>query len=77
MFWTESDSTVNRAPNSHHLLILMGANARTGENCKNIGGTRPGSQVNDSTSLLQFAGDNRLALVNTFFNQSQRKHVAY
>ena len=40
------------------------------EDCKVIGAYGRDTRVNDSngTSLLRFAGDNKLALVNTFFS---------
>ena len=53
----------------------MDANARTGvrmgdDDCKAIGAYGRDTRVSDSngTSLLRFAGDNKLALVNTFFS---------
>ena len=62
-------------PSSDYLFVLSDANARTGarmgeEDCKVIGAYGRDTQVSDSngTSLLRFAGDNKLALVNTFFS---------
>ena len=62
-------------PSSDYLFILIDANARTGvsmgeEDCKVIGAYGRDTRVNDSngTSLLRFAGDSKLALVNTFFS---------
>ena len=57
-------------------VVLIGANARTGvrmgeeKDCKVIGAYVRDTPVRDcnGTSLLRFAGDNRLALVNTFFS---------
>ena len=57
-------------------LFLIDTNARTGvrigekEECKVIGAYGRDTRVSDSngTSLLRFAGDNKLALVNTFFS---------
>ena len=61
-------------PSSDCLFILIYTNARTGvsmgeEDCKVIGAYGRDTRVSDSngTSLLRFAGDNKLALVNTFF----------
>ena len=70
------ESVVSRVPSSDYLLVLIYANARTSvrmgeeENCKVIGAYGRDSQVSDSngTSLLWFADDNKLALVNTFFS---------
>ena len=75
-FWPDLESVVSRVPSSDYLLVLIYANARTGvrmgeeENCKVIGAYGRDSQVSDSngTSLLRFVGDNKLALVNTFFS---------
>ena len=62
-------------PSSDYLLVLIHANARNGvrmgeEDCKVIGGYDRDTRVSDSngTLLLRFAGDNKLALVNTFFS---------
>ena len=61
-------------PSSDCLFVLIDANARTGvrmgeDDCKVIGAYGRDTRVSDSngTSLLRFAGDNKLALVNTFF----------
>ena len=63
-------------PSSDYLYALIYDNARTGvrmgieEDCKVIGAYGRDTLVSDSngTSLLRFAGDNKLALVNTFFS---------
>ena len=55
-------------PSSDYLFVLIDANARTGvrmgeEDCKVIGAYGRDTRVSDSngTSLLRFAGDNKLA----------------
>ena len=75
VFWADLESTVSRVPSSDYLFILVDANARTGvrmgeEDCKVIGAYGRDTRVSDSngTSLLRFAGYNKLALVNTFFS---------
>ena len=63
-------------PSSDYLYALIDDNARTGvrmgieEDCEVIGAYGRDTWVSDSngTSLLRFAGDNKLALVNTFFS---------
>ena len=68
VFWADLESAVSR------VFVLIDANARTGvrmgeEDCKVIGAYGRDTRVCDRnrTSLLRFAGDNKLALVNTFF----------
>ena len=75
MFWADFESTVSRVPSSDYIIVLIDANARTGvrigqEDCKVIGAYGRDTRASDSngTSLLRFAGDNKLALVNTFFS---------
>ena len=75
VFWADLESAVSRVPRSDYLFVLIDANARTGvrmreEDCKVIGAYGRDTRVSDSngTSLLRFAGDNKLALVNTFFS---------
>ena len=75
VFWTDLESAVSRVPSSDYLFVLIDANARTGvrireEDCKVIGAYGRDTRVSDSngTSLLRFASDNKLALVNTFFS---------
>ena len=75
VFWADLESAVSGVPSSDYLFVLTDANARTGvrmgdEDCKVIGAYGRDTQVSDSngTSLLRFAGDNKLALVNTFFS---------
>ena len=75
VFWADLERAVSRVPSSDYLFVLIDANARTGvrmgkEDCKVIGAYGRDSRVSDSngTSLLRFAGDNKLALVNTFFS---------
>ena len=73
VFWAVLESAVSRVPSSDYLYILIDANARAGvrmgeENRKVIGAYGRDNRVSDSngTLLLRFAGDNKLALVNTF-----------
>ena len=75
VFWADLESAVSRVPSSDYLFVLVDANARTGvrmgeEDFKVIGAYGRDTRVSDSngTSLLRFAGDNKLALVNTFFS---------
>ena len=75
MFRADLESAVSRVPSSDYLFVSIDANARTGvrigeEDCKVIGACGRDIRVSDSngTSLLRFAGDNKLALVNTFFS---------
>ena len=91
-FWADLESAVSR------VFVLIDANARTGvrmgeEDCKVIGAYGRDTRVSDSnrTSLLRFAGDNKLALINTFFSvpkgytsrtfnatrSADRKHIDY
>ena len=92
IFWADLESAVSR------VFVLICANARTGvrmgeEDCKEIGAYGRDTRVSDSnrTSLLRLAGDNKLALVNTFFfvpkrctsrtfnptRPADRKHIDY
>ncbi|CAN0238280.1 unnamed protein product, partial [Ascophyllum nodosum] len=68
-FWADLESAVSRVLSSDYLFVLIDANARTGD-CKVIGAHGRDTPVSDSngTSLLRFAGDNKLPLVNTFFS---------
>ena len=76
VLWADLESAVSRVPSSDYLLVLIDANARTGvrmgeeENCKVIGAYGRDTRASDSngTSLLRFAGDNKLALVNMLFS---------
>ena len=75
VFWADLECAVSRVPSSDYLFVLIDANARTGvcmgeEDCKVIGAYGRDTRVSDSngTSLLRFAGDNKLALINTFFS---------
>ena len=75
VFWADLESAVSRVPSSDYLFVLVYANARTGlrmgeEDCKVIGAYGRDTRVSDSngSSLLRFAGDNKLSLVNTFFS---------
>ena len=79
VFWADLESAVSRVPSSDYLFVLRDTNARTGvrtgeEDCKIIGAYGRDTRVSDSngTSLLRFAGDNKLALVNTFFTVPKR-----
>ena len=75
VFWADLESAVSRVLSSDYLFVLIDANARTDvrireEDRKVIGAYGRDTRVSDSngTSLLRFAGDNKLALVNTFFS---------
>ena len=75
VFWADLESAVSRVSSSDYLFVLIYANARTGvrmgeEDCKVIGAYGRDTRVSDinGPSLLRFAGDNKLALVNTFFS---------
>ena len=75
VFWADLESAVSRVPSTVYLFVLIDANARTGvrmgeEDCKVIGAYGRDTRMSDSngTSLWRFAGDNKLALVNTFFS---------
>ena len=75
VFWANLERAVSRVPSSDYLFVLIDANARTSvrmgeEDCKVIWAYGRDTRVSDSngTSLLRFAGDNKLALVNTFFS---------
>ena len=75
VFWADLKSAVSRVPSSDYLFVLINANARTGvrmgeEDCKVIGAYGRDTRVSDSngTSILRFAGDNKLAVVNTVFS---------
>ena len=75
VFWADLENDVSREPSSDYLFVLIDANGRTGvrmgeEDCKVTGAYGRDTRVSDSngTSLLRFAGDNKLALVNTFFS---------
>ena len=75
VFWVDLESAVGRVPSSDDRFFFIAAKARTGvrmgeEDCKVIGSYGRDTRVSDSngTSLLRFAGDNKLALVNTFFS---------
>lgn len=76
--WTELISTVNRIPNNHHPFTLTDANARTGQDRRGdlsvVGASGRNYRSNDSIrrSRLQFAGDNRLALVDTLFPPTRK-----
>ena len=75
-FWADLDSAASRVSSSDYLFVLIDANVRAGgvrigeEDCKVIGTYGRDTRVSDSkgTSLLRFADDNKLALVNTFFS---------
>ena len=75
VFWADLESAITRVPSSDYIFVLIDANARTGvrigeEGCKVIRAHGKDTLVSGSngTSLLRFAGDNKLALVNTFFS---------
>ena len=78
VFWADLESAVSRVPSSDYLFVLIHANARTRirmgeEDYKVIKAYGRDTRVSDSngTSLLRFVGDNKLALVNTFFSVSK------
>ena len=98
VFWVDLKSAVSRVPSSGYLFVLIDANARTvvrmgEEDCKVIETYGRDARVSDSngTSLLRFAADSKLALVNTFFSvpkgctsctfngtrPADRKHIDY
>ena len=84
VFWADLESAVSRVPSSDYLFVLIDANARTGvrmgeEDCKVIGAYGRDTRVNGSNdaSLLRFAGDNKLALVNTFFSIPKECTLVY
>ena len=70
-FWSSRDEVVKRVPSSHHLLVLMGPNARTG--MSGIGWTDSKvldaygrNELNDNEErLLIHATDTKLALLST------------
>ena len=73
-FFADLISAVTRVPSGDYALVSIDANARTGvwigeENCKVIGAYGQDTLVSDinGVSLLRFAGDNKLVLVNTCF----------
>ena len=75
VFWADLENAVSRVPSSDYRFVLLDADARTGvrmeeEDCKVIGAYGRDTRVSDSngTSLLRFAGDNKLALVNAFLS---------
>ena len=72
--WASLDSALSRVSSSDYLFLLRDANARTGirigeKGCKIIGAYGRNARVSDSngTALLRFAGDNKLAHVDTIF----------
>ena len=78
-FWADLHCAVSRVPSSDYMFGLIDDDARTGvrigeEDCKVIGAYGRDTRVSDSigTSLLQFAGDNKLALVNTLYSVPKR-----
>ena len=69
--WADLDSAVSRVPSSDYMFVSIDDNARTDVRMGEVIGTYGrDTRVSDSngTSLLRFAGDNKLALVNTFFS---------
>ena len=74
-FWADLKSAVRRVSSSDYLFVLIDANARTGvrmgeKDCKVIGAYGRDTRVSDinGTSLLRFASENKLALVNMFLS---------
>ena len=79
MVWADLESAASQVPSSDYMFVLIDANARTSVRIGEEGGQGIGAygrdiRVSDSngTSLLRFAGDNKLALVNTFFSVPKR-----
>ena len=75
VFWADLEGAVSRMPSSDYLVVSINTNARTGvrigeEDCRVVGAYGRDFRVSDSNGilLLWFAGDNKLALVNTFFS---------
>ena len=73
LFFEQLKVLLVECPAATYLFVLTYANARTGvrigeEDCKVIGAYGRDTRVSDNngTSLLRFAGDNKLPLVNTF-----------
>ena len=71
--WADLDSAISRVPSSDYLFVLIYARSgvRIGEeNGKITKSYGRDSWISDSNeiSLLRFAGDNKLALVNMFFS---------
>ena len=74
LFWDKLDSLVRLIPAKECLFVLMDANAQTGSK---IAGEDEGTmgefgrnELNDNgRRLLTFATDNRLAVLNTFFDK--------
>ena len=72
-FWSSLDEVVKGVPSRDHLLVLMGANARTGT--RGIGwtdskvlGAYGRDELNDNGERLLIHGtDNKLALLNTCY----------
>ena len=74
-FRADLDSAVRRVPSSDYLFVLIDTNARTGVGIEEEDGKVIRAYGRDTwashrneTSLLRFAGDNKLALVNTIFS---------
>ena len=75
-FWDRRDSLVQRIPAKECVYVLMDANVRTGRRIEGeslqdegILGTYGRDELNDNGKLLlSFATDNKLAIMNTFFN---------
>ncbi|CAB1108182.1 unnamed protein product [Ectocarpus sp. CCAP 1310/34] len=73
MFWEKLDSLVRRIPAKEYLFVLMDANAQTGggiagENERTMGEYGRNELNDNGRLLLTFATDNRLAVLNTFFD---------
>ena len=73
MFWEKLDSLVRRIPAKEYLFVLMDANAQTGgriagENEGTMGEYGRNELNENGELLLTFATDNRLAVLNTFFD---------
>ena len=75
-FWHRLDSLVEPIPKKECLLVLMDANAHTGEKIEGerteddgVLGAYGRDELNDNGKrLLDFATDNKLAVTNTFFS---------
>jgi len=72
LFWGTLDTAVREVPRGDRLVVMMDANARTGvreagSDPKVLGAYGRDKLNGNGTRLLNLAGDNHLALVNTFF----------
>ncbi|CAB1113389.1 unnamed protein product [Ectocarpus sp. CCAP 1310/34] len=72
-FWTALDAALREFQSRDHLVVLMGANARTGRrrdgccDAKIMGAYGRDIMNNNGERLLGLASDNHLSLTNTYF----------